>query len=109
MAKKKFKAEKPDKDYLLIPQVEMEAKQEADDYGRQITQNKQNNTAGNPRPEKQSGKGPKLPRKNIALEPVNVDYLEQMSRLAGISISNYVNRMINADRISMEKELQTVK
>ncbi len=46
----------------------------------------------------QGKKGQKLPRINMAFQPSNLEYLQIISRIAGVSITEYVNRLVVADR-----------
>ena len=43
-------------------------------------------------------KGEKLPRMNMAFAPENYDHIQLMGRLMGCSATEYVNRLIAADR-----------
>jgi len=97
MAKKSFKAEKPAKDYFLTPQVEKEAKQEAELYGQAPAQARRTSPG---KIRTGTAKSGSQPRKNIALEPANLDYLLQVSKEEGVSLSAYINRLITADRLS---------
>ncbi|OHW61241.1 hypothetical protein EUAN_23980 [Andreesenia angusta] len=45
----------------------------------------------------QGKKGKKLPRINMAFSPENLEYLQLMSRLEGISITQYVNNLVAKD------------
>lgn len=42
-------------------------------------------------------RGQKLPRINIAFTHQNLDYLQRISTIEGISITQYVNNLIQAD------------
>lgn len=46
----------------------------------------------------QGKKGKKLPRINMAFSPENLEYLQLISRLEGISITQYVNNLVAKDR-----------
>lgn len=46
----------------------------------------------------QGRKGQKLPRINMAFSPENLEYLQLMARVRGCSATEYVNRLIAADR-----------
>lgn len=45
----------------------------------------------------QGKKGQRLPRINMAFSTANLDYLQVISRIEGVSITEYVNRLIEAD------------
>ena len=56
-------------------------------------------TAGDPVSKRTQGKkGEKLPRMNMAFAPENYDHIQLMGRLVGCSATEYVNRLIAADR-----------
>ena len=46
----------------------------------------------------QGRKGEKLPRINMAFSPQNLEYLRVMAGIRGISITKYVNALIERDR-----------
>jgi hypothetical protein len=46
----------------------------------------------------QGGKGQKLPRINMAFQPYLLEYLQIISRVAGESITKYVNDLVRLDR-----------
>jgi len=46
----------------------------------------------------QGRKGHKLPRFNMALAQENLDYLRIISRIEGVTMTEYVNRIVAADR-----------
>ena len=46
----------------------------------------------------QGKKGEKLPRMNMAFAPENYDHIQIMGRITGCSATEYVNRLISADR-----------
>ena len=46
----------------------------------------------------QGRKGHKLPRINMAFTPDNHEYIKKVSRQQGISITEYVNNLITADK-----------
>ena len=55
--------------------------------------------AGEPVSKRTQGKkGEKLPRMNMAFSPENYDHIQLMGRLMGCSATEYVNRLIAADR-----------
>ena len=49
-------------------------------------------------PKTQGRKGEKLPRINMAFSPQNLEYLRIMAGIRGISITKYVNALIERDR-----------
>lgn len=46
----------------------------------------------------QGKKGKKLPRRNIAFSPQNYEYLTIVRGLEGVTCSEYINRLLIADR-----------
>ena len=46
----------------------------------------------------QGKKGQKLPRINMAFSPENLEHIQIMGRVMGCSATEYVNRLIAADR-----------
>lgn len=46
----------------------------------------------------QGRKGAKLPRINMAFSPSNLEYLRVMAGIRGVSITKYVNALIERDR-----------
>lgn len=46
----------------------------------------------------QGRKGQKLPRINMAFTPENHQYIKKVSRQAGMSVTQYINNLIDADR-----------
>ncbi len=49
-------------------------------------------------PKTQGRKGQKLPRINMAFDEENIEYLRLMSRLRGVSMTQYVNDLLDKDR-----------
>lgn len=49
-------------------------------------------------PSTQGRKGEKLPRINMAFPPQNLEYLRIMAGIRGVSITKYVNSLIERDR-----------
>lgn len=52
----------------------------------------------------QGRKGQKLPRINLAFSIVNHAYVTKTSRRQGLSITAYINRLVDADRLSLHAE-----
>lgn len=50
-------------------------------------------------------KGQKLPRINMAFTNEHLEYLRVISRLEGISITQYVNDLISNDMVRRQKEV----
>ena len=46
----------------------------------------------------QGRKGHKLPRINMAFQPINHEYIKRVSRQKGISMTDYVNQLIDNER-----------
>ena len=70
----------------------------------QDTQQEQEAYNAQDTPSTQGRKGAKLPRINMAFSPQNLEYLRVMSGIRGISITKYVNTLIEQDR---EKNAET--
>ena len=49
-------------------------------------------------PKTQGRRGEKLPRINMAFSPQNLEYLRIMAGIRGVSITKYVNALIERDR-----------
>jgi hypothetical protein len=57
----------------------------------------------------QGKKGQKLPRINMAFSPENLEYLQIISRVEGMSITEYVNTLIRTDSSSRANEIEQAK
>ena len=57
----------------------------------------------------QGKKGQKLPRINMAFSLDNLEYLQIISRVSGVSITEYVNRLVMTDRHERAEELEQAK
>ena len=57
----------------------------------------------------QGRKGQKLPRINMAFSPENLEYLQIISRVEGISITEYINILIKTDSSSRADEIKQAK
>jgi len=57
----------------------------------------------------QGKKGKKLPRINMAFSTQNLEYLQIISRIEGISITEYVNRLVEADKESRNDIVEQAK
>ena len=57
----------------------------------------------------QGKKGKKLPRINMAFSIQNLEYLQIISRVEGISITEYVNRLVEADKESRKDIVKQAK
>lgn len=70
--------------------------------------------APNPQPAQSVGttqgrKGAKLPRINMAFSAESLDYLRVMSALKGMSITKYVNDLVEQDRARNTETYDTAK
>ena len=92
MTKKNCKANNPAMQF--ITQAEQETQEAHDKQGKQLTQGR---------------KGQKLPRVNMAFQPDNMDYLQTISRIEGMSMTDYVNRLLKRDRIARAGILEKAK
>jgi hypothetical protein len=57
----------------------------------------------------QGRKGHKLPRINMAFNQENLDYLQLISRIEGMSMTQYVNRLIETDRYDRADDIAAAK
>jgi enhancing lycopene biosynthesis protein 2 len=57
----------------------------------------------------QGRKGQKLPRINMAFQLDNLEYLQIISRIEGKSITDYVNKLVESDRINKAEIIETAK
>ena len=92
MTKKTFKGINPAMQFITQP--EQEAQEVQDEQGKQLTQGR---------------KGQKLPRINMAFQPDNLDYLQTISRIEGVSMTDYVNRLLQRDRIARADIVEKAK
>jgi hypothetical protein len=60
-------------------------------------------------PTTQGRKGMRLPRINMAFSVENLEYLNLVGRLDGISSTAYVNRLIDADREIRKADIEAAK
>ena len=51
-------------------------------------------------------RGGKVPRKNMAFSPQNLEYLNLISRIEGVSATEYINRLVGKD---MEARRETIE
>lgn len=57
----------------------------------------------------QGKKGQKLPRINMAFSRDNLEYLQIISRVEGVSITEYVNRMVEVDKAAKQSIFEEAK
>lgn len=57
----------------------------------------------------QGKKGMKLPRINMAFSPQNLEYLNLIGRIEGISATEYVNRLIDTDREARQGTIEEAR
>lgn len=95
-AKKSFKDNNPALQFISTAASEaQQAQEEPAAYSAYET----HRAAGDPVSKRTQGKkGEKLPRMNMAFSPENYDHIQLMGRLVGCSATEYVNRLIAADR-----------
>lgn len=105
MAKKNFKGDNPAMAFITNPDVqETQAVQEK--QGVQDTLNAHDVQQKQKALGTQGRKGQKLPRINMAFSEINLEYLQLMSRIEGLSMTAYVNRLIESDR---EKNTEVIE
>jgi predicted DNA binding CopG/RHH family protein len=90
MSKKNFKNNNPALAFISNPE-------QREDKAEDNTQEEQLEKA--PQKKHPTGrKGQKLPRINMAFSHENLEYLQIMARIEGVSMTQYVNTLIEADR-----------
>jgi len=57
----------------------------------------------------QGRKGQKFPRINMAFKDENLEYLQLISRIEGVSITEYVNRLVALDRQKQADVIEKAK
>lgn len=57
----------------------------------------------------QGKRGKKHPRINMAFPADNLEYLQLISRIEGVSITEYVNRLVATDRAARATEIEQAK
>lgn len=92
MTKKNFKGINPAMQFITQP--EQDAQETQDEQKTQPTQGR---------------KGQKLQRINMAFQPDNLDYLQTISRIEGVSMTDYVNRLLQRDRITRADIVEKAK
>jgi len=91
MTKKSFKDNNPALAFINVPEAQ-ETQQGRD------TQEAQQTPRTPIAHTTQGKKGRKLPRINMAFATTNLEYLQIISRIEGVSVTEYVNRLIEADK-----------
>lgn len=99
MPKKSFKDINPAMDFISVQEAHgtQEARKVQDAPRRPLSASSQGK------------KGQKLPRINMAFATSNLEYLRLISRIEGISITEYINRLIQADRDKRQGILEEAK
>ncbi|PKM60719.1 MAG: hypothetical protein CVU99_06760 [Firmicutes bacterium HGW-Firmicutes-4] len=97
MAKKNFKGDNPAMAFITNPDTQ-EIQETQEEQVAQDTLNAQDVQLKQNAPSTQGRKGQKLPRINMAFSEVNLEYLQLMSRIQGVSMTAYVNNLIESDR-----------
>ncbi|MCL2775598.1 MAG: hypothetical protein FWD71_19970 [Oscillospiraceae bacterium] len=110
MPNKNFKdINNPAMAYISNTQDVQEELNEQDVQDTQVAYNTQRAPGAHNVQNTQRIKGQKLPRINMAFSPGNLEYLQIISRIEGVSITEYVNRLIIIDRSSRESEIKKAK
>ncbi len=95
MAKKTFKNNNPALAFITQDtQEEQETRKEQGTHQEQRTQGR---------------KGKKLPRINMAFSFDNLDYLQTISRIKGLSMTAYVNKLLEVDKETKKELLEQFK
>lgn len=117
MAKKNFKetaAEQAPVYSKLLGGADQKAEKEAvnvvlDAQEVQATQEKSRLKAYSESLQTQGKRGEKLPRINMAFSPANHEFITIMSKLGGLTMTQYVNRIIDAEREANAEQLEQAK
>ena len=96
MAKKSFKDNNPALAFISTQEAEIE-QQEQEAQRTPIAHTTQGK------------KGQKLPRVNMAFATNNLEYLQLISRIEGVSMTEYVNRLIEADKEARKEIIEEAK
>lgn len=97
MSKKSFKdLSNPAMQFIAQPTQDTQEVQDAQKV--QKTQGTQQVQRTQGVPHTQGKKGQKLPRINMAFQESNLEYLQVMSRIEGVSITKYVNNLVEKDK-----------
>lgn len=104
MSKKSFKNDNPALAFIT-PKEQIKGQLKLDKEGNPIeapteqdTQEVQQDTNTQQKHPTQGKKGKKLPRINMAFSNDNLEYLQLISRIEGVSMTQYVNNLLEADR-----------
>jgi predicted DNA binding CopG/RHH family protein len=103
MPKKNFKDINPAMAFIT------ETQEEQDAINAHDTQHEQNTHVVSVAHTTQGKKGHKLPRINMAFSPENLEYLQIISRIEGMSITEYVNTLIKTDSSKRANEITQAK
>lgn len=118
MSKKSFKNNNPALAFITQPTQEeqLEGQLIYGDKGETQEQQVKQDTQEAPREQgtykkhpTQGRKGQKLPRINMAFSNDNLEYLQIISRIEGVSITQYVNNLIEADRGVRADDIERAK
>ena len=105
MVKKSFKMDNPALAFISGPTVQVEQEeqhtQEVHDVQHVQDVPMVQGTQGR--------KGQKHPRINMAFPADNLEFLQLVSRIDGVSITEYVNRLIAADKAARAQEIERAK
>ena len=108
MTKKSFKGNNPALNFISSPEThnehyaqDVQAVQEV-----QVPHKEQRTPVAHTT---QGKKGQKLPRINMAFATTNLEYLQIISRIEGVSVTEYVNRLIEADKETRKDIVKEVK
>lgn len=104
MSKKSFKDINPALAFITTPE-EQEA-QEAPST-QEVQEAQQPPTT--PKHPTQGKRGKRLPRINMAFSPENLEYLQLIARIEGLSITRYVNQLVEKDQEKRAQEVERAK
>ncbi len=114
MSKKNFKTDNPALAFITQPTQEeqIEGQLKYNGNGEPEPQDKPD-TQQEPKVQDkhptQGRKGKKLPRINMAFDNENLEYLHIISRIEGVTVTKYVNILIEADRKKRAEDIERAK
>lgn len=112
MAKKSFTDKNPALQYLTPeqPQEHIEGAQHTHDTPstpKPPNAHREDSTPGTPGPHAEKGR--RLPRINVAMPAERIKYLQLVSRLDGVTTTEYINQLVLADQANRAGELERAR
>lgn len=98
MAKKSVEKKEP------VEEINSLLEKDHDEISAEMTEKAQVVEVGEDEHDESGGKQKKAPRLSKILTKQNYDYIENISRMDGISIGEYINRLVTDDRVERADE-----